>query len=114
MSKRSVSAPAILDSIQRLAKQDPEAFGELFVRVTVTLSQVDRAAYDWVMAGMIHRTSEEWGVTYALGEVKQKLASGDVQGAIGALKLIETWAIGIEHLASGEALLEQKRIEYVM
>ncbi len=84
----------------------------MVVQVTVTLQQVDRDAYDWFMSGMIHRTSEAWGVPHALGEVKQKLASGDVQGAIGALRPIETWADGMEHIASGERL--KARIEYVM
>ena len=114
MSKRSVSATAIMDSIQRLAKQDPEAFGTLFVQVTLKLSQVDRGAYDWFMAGMIVRTSEAYGVTPALTEVKQKLEANDIQGAIGALKPIESWADVMEHLASGEALLEQQRTAYVM
>lgn len=89
MSKRcgkSVSAPAILDSIQRLAKQDSEAFAMLFLQFTSRLVELDRDGYNFVMSGVIHRMSEAWGVQHALGELKQKLAANDIPAAIEALR----------------------------
>jgi len=55
LHRRSKPASEILESIQSLATQDPEAFGELVVRIFCKLAEWDRATYEYLIGGMISR-----------------------------------------------------------
>jgi hypothetical protein len=110
-------ADRLLSSIKDLAKRDPEAFGALFLQFVTKLLEVDRAAYDYVMAGVMVRTLHGSGFMVSLNVLKQKLAVNDVVGATEALGAIENWIAAMEHLASRERvedLLEQEQVLYVM
>ena len=69
----------LLKSIQKLAKRDPEKF------VTCLLGQVaqmDRAAYDWIMTGVMTRTFDECGFNESLGRLKRNLEQNNVSAAL--------------------------------
>jgi len=52
---RSNSAIEILESVELLATQDPEAFGELVVKILCKLAELDRDTHEYLMGVMISR-----------------------------------------------------------
>jgi hypothetical protein len=95
------SASEILESVQSLAMQDPEAFGELFVKVLCKMAEWDRATYEYLIGGVISRELCSAGLNVALEQAKQALLLGNTDRAEERLRAIEggcarlsTWARG--------------------
>jgi len=103
---RTNSISAILDSAERLAFEDAEAFGRLVVEILCKLAEFDREAYEFFVGGMIAREMQAAGLLVALEQVKQALASGDVHYAAERVSAIEGWVRRVEYLGSTEKRLE--------
>lgn len=101
---RADSASAILEPIQRLTTQNPEAFGELVVQILCKFAELDREAYEYLMAGVISQELRAAGLLVALEQVKQALASGNIDGVRERVTAIEGWVRRIEYLGSRERL----------
>ena len=95
---------AILDFIQPLATQNPEAFGRFIVAILCKLAELDRDAYEYFLSGMVSRELLAAGVLVALEQVKQALASGDINGALERVNAIEGWVRLVEYQGSQERL----------
>jgi hypothetical protein len=94
--------PHLLDAVQELAKRDLDAFVTLYFQAMVLLMELDRAGYEYVMAGVTVEIFRDCGLFEAFEQLKQKLGAGDIQGALERLEAIRTWAASIEKLASQE------------
>jgi len=101
---RPVSASAILESIQALARQNPEAFGKLVVQTLCTLADLDRDAYDFLVGGMFSRELRAAGLKVALEQAKQALSLGRSDRVEERLSAIEGWVRSAEYLGSRERL----------
>jgi hypothetical protein len=101
---RTVSASAILESVQSLARQNPEAFGKLVVQILCTLADLDRDAYDFLVGGMFSRELRAAGLNVALEQAKQALSLGRSDRVEERLSAIETWVRSAEYLGSRERL----------
>jgi len=101
-ASQRVLAPNLVDAVQELAKRDLDAFVTLYFQAMVLLMELDRAGYEYLMAGVMVETFRDCGFFEALEQLKQKLDAGDIQGAMERLEAIKTWAVSIEKLASQE------------
>jgi hypothetical protein len=101
-------AAAVLDSIQRLAAQDPATFRKLVVEVLCTLAEVNRNAYEYLISGIMAREMEMAGFLVALEEAKQALASGFPDRASERLSVASLWLNSVEYLGS------RKRLEFLV
>jgi len=98
--------PISIEDIQRLAKEDPDAFVLLYFQATSLLVEVDAAGYEYLMAGIMLKTFRESGLMVALEQLRMRLSSGDARGAVERLDAIRDWSRRIEDLASQERLQE--------
>ena len=98
------SASEILESIQSLAVHNPEAFGELFVKILFKMAEWDRAAYEYLIGGVISRELCSAGMNVALDQAKQALLLGNTDRAEERLSAIECWLRTLEYLGSPERL----------
>lgn len=99
---RTVSASAILDSVQSLASQDPGAFGNLVVEILWKLSELDRDAYEWLMSMAISQELYAAGLKIALEQAKEALSLGHRGRVEERVTAIEGWICTIEYLGSRE------------
>lgn len=99
-----VSAEAILESIQLLAAQNPEAFGKVVVEILCELAEVDRDAYEYLVGGMISREQRSAGLKVALEQARQALVLGHADRVEERITAIEGWIRAVEYLASRERL----------
>jgi hypothetical protein len=99
--QRAIDAP-LLRAVQELAKRDLDAFVILYFHAMVLLMELDRAGYEYLTAGVMAETFRDCGFLEALEQLKQKLDSGDLEGALERLEAIKTWERSIEKLASQE------------
>jgi len=106
ISEVMVKNPVSIENIQRLAREDPDAFVLLYFRATSLLVEVDPAGYEYLMAGVILKTFRESGFIVALEQLRMRLSSGDALGAMERLDAIRNWSRRIEGLASQERLQE--------
>jgi hypothetical protein len=93
-------------AIQRLAKNDPDAFVLLYFRATALLVEMDPAGVEHLIAGVILKTFRESGFYVALDQLGMRLGIADIQGALERLSAIRDWSRRIEDLASQERLEE--------
>lgn len=105
LHRRSKPASEILESIQLLATQDPEAFGELVVKILCKLAELDRETYEYLMGVMISRELRAAGLKVALEQAKQSLSLGHKDLVAERLSVIEGWACMVEYLGSREKLV---------
>ncbi|MGH9546638.1 MAG: hypothetical protein ACRD23_15630 [Terriglobales bacterium] len=101
---RAESASAILESIHSLARQNPEAFGELVVKILCKLAEWDRGAYEYLMSGVVSRELRAAGLLVALEQAKQALSQGHADRVEERVSAIEGWVHAIEYLGSQERL----------
>ena len=99
---------AVLDSIRRLAAQDPPTFRKLVVDVLCTLAEVNQNAYEYVISGIMSRELELAGFLVALEETKHALDLGFPDRARERLSAISFWLHSVEYLGS------QKRLEFLL
>jgi hypothetical protein len=99
---QQATEPHLLDAVQELAKRDLDAFVTLYFQAMVLLMELDRAGYEYLIAGVMVETFRDCGFFEASEQLKQKLEAGDIQGALERLEAIRTWAASIERLASQE------------
>jgi hypothetical protein len=102
--QRADLASTILESIQSLARQNPEAFGALVIEILCKLAEWDRDAYEYLMSGVILRELCAAGLTVALEQAKQALLLGNTDRAEERLSAIEGWLRTLEYLNSRERL----------
>jgi len=100
--RKRLEAGNLEDSIQDLAKRDPDAFVMLYFLATALVVELDRAGYEYLAAGVMLKTFRESGFIQALEQLKQKLDGGDIQGALERMEAIKGWVRTIEDLASQE------------
>jgi hypothetical protein len=101
---RPDSAFEILESIELLATQDPEAFGEIVVKILCKLAELERDTYEYLMGVMISRELRAAGLKVALEQAKQSLSLGHRDLIAERLSAIEGWACMVEYLGSRERL----------
>ena len=101
---RTVSATAILASVQSLAGQDPEALGALVVEILWKLAELDQRAYECLIGGAIWRELYAAGVMVGLDQAKRALAQGYTNQAEERVTAIEHWMRALEYLGSREKL----------
>jgi len=99
-----VSASGILEFVQVLATQDPEAFGQLVVEILCRLADLDRDAYEFLVGGMVSKELCGAGLLVALEQAKQALALGKVDQAAERVNAIDVWVRSVEDLGSRERL----------
>jgi hypothetical protein len=104
--KEPISVSSISSSVQRLAKEDPDAFVLLYFQATSLSVEVDPAGYEYLMAGVMLKTFRESGLIIALEQVRMWLCSGDGLGTPERLDAIRDWSRRIEDLASQRRLQE--------
>lgn len=97
---RPNSAIEILESVELLATKDPEAFGELVVKILCKLAELDRDTYEYLMGVMISRELRAAGLKVALEQAKQSLSLGHKDLIAERLSAIEGWACMVEYLGS--------------
>ena len=95
---------AILESIQSLAAQNPEAFGELTTTILCKLAELDRDAYEYLMNRVISQELCAAGLKVALEQAKQALSLGDTDRVVERVNAIEGWLCTMEYLGSRERL----------
>jgi hypothetical protein len=95
---------AILEAVQSLAAQNSEAFGDLVVKILCTLAELDRAAYECLMGGMISRELSAAGLSVALAQAKQAFSRGQYDRSEERITAIEQWLHSVEGLGSRERL----------
>ncbi len=93
----------VLEIADRLAEVDPEGFGMLVARSLAKMAELDPTGYDWLIVLLIRNTLEQSGFFEALGNLKQKLAAGDANGARQVAEAISQWTVEIDSLASQAA-----------
>jgi len=103
-ARGAVSASAILESVQLLAAQDPEAFGELVVEILCKLAELDCDAYEFLVGGMVSRELQGAGFVVALEQAKRSLALGNPGQAAERMNAMGLWVRSIEDLGSRERL----------
>jgi hypothetical protein len=94
----------ILDFVQPLATQNPEAFGRFVVAILCKLAEMDRGAYEYFLSGMVSRELLAAGLLVALEQAKQALSSGEINRALERVNAIEGWVHTIEYQGSRENL----------
>jgi hypothetical protein len=102
--QRADLASTILESIQSLARQNPEAFGALVIEILCKLAEWDRDAYEYLMSGVISRELRAAGLTVALEQAKQAFLLGNTDRAEERLSAIEGWLRTLEYLGARERL----------
>jgi hypothetical protein len=99
---QQATEPHLQDAVHELAKRDLDAFVTLYFQAMVLFMELDRAGYEYLIAGVMVETFRDCGFFEALEQLKQRLGAGDIQGALERLEAIRTWAASIEKLASQE------------
>jgi hypothetical protein len=84
---RSNSAIEILESVELLATQDPEAFGELVVKILCKLAELDRDTYEYLMGVMISRELRAAGLKVTLSTPCRNPGHRSRKGQISFLKV---------------------------
>ena len=98
------SFSAILDFVQSLAKHDGEAFARFIVAILCKMAELDRDAYEHFLSGVVSRELLGAGLSVALEQAKQALASGDINRALERVNAIEGWMRLVEYEGSQERL----------
>ncbi len=68
------------------------------------LAELDRDAYEYLMGGVISQELRAAGLLVALEQVKQALASGNIDHVAERVTAIEGWVRTIEYLGLRERL----------